>query len=573
MASNQMNILQAKLRQKEKELFSIQKIGQALSSTLHLDQLLNLIMKEITILSNAERSTLYLVDREKGEIWSKIALKAEIREIRLKLGVGISGHVAATGEKINIKDAYQHNRFDPSTDKKTGYRTRSILCLPVWEPASTQQSPEVMGVIQVLNKKDGYFTEEDEAIMEAVASEVAVALSNARLYEELEKKYREIDLLYEFEQNLAGNYELDTVLSGVLREMIQFVSCSEAALIYPAKNNFRSVGITRQKDIVKKSTFPPADIEDLLIKPSGEMEEALLRRLNEGMQTGYDFIKRVVLNPEEEHPLQVFLLLKGVPANFSAVNDEHSQTLDIIIQKISRAVELASLREKILNQERLSAVGQMMSTIVHDLRSPVNSINGFLDLLLEEDTTPEERQEFSDIMRIEIQSIINMTTEILDFAKGKTSILPRKTSAADILKRLQPQLEQLFRNTGMSLHITNNSRKLLYADIDKLNRVFYNIAKNAKEAMEKDGNFTLAINDQNSRVIFNLTDDGSGIPEEIKSHIFESFVTSGKESGTGLGLAIVKKIIDEHQGIIDLDSETGRGTSFRITLPEYKRDD
>jgi signal transduction histidine kinase len=165
-----------------------------------------------------------------------------------------------------------------------------------------------------------------------------------------------------------------------------------------------------------------------------------------------------------------------------------------------------------------------------------------------------------------------MTSEILDFAKGKTSILPRKVGVGDIIKRFQPQAEQLFRNTGTKLHIDNTSIKLLYADIDKLTRVFYNIAKNAKEALKNKGDFYFKVSDKNGEVIFELSDNGPGIPDEIKGRLFESFVTSGKESGTGLGLAIVKKIIDEHHGRIEMKSSNTAGTTFSVTLPEYKPD-
>ena len=228
-----LNELEKKLEQKEKEIYSIQKIGQALSSTLHLDQLLALIMKEITHLMNADRSTLYLIDNRKGEIWSKIALKSEIKEIRLKIGVGISGHVAATGEVINIPDAYQDSRFDPTTDKKTGYQTRSILCIPVWEPTKAEDSRQVLGVIQVLNKKEGPFTSQDEGILQAVASEVAIAISNARLYEELERKYNEIDLLYGFEQKLSGVYKLSELFQSIMSSTIDHLNCDETGLIFP----------------------------------------------------------------------------------------------------------------------------------------------------------------------------------------------------------------------------------------------------------------------------------------------------------------------------------------------------
>ncbi|MEJ2535746.1 MAG: GAF domain-containing protein [Calditrichia bacterium] len=107
MTSETLHQLKGILRQKEKELYSIQKIGQALSSTLNIDDLLNLVMKEITFLMNADRSTLYLVDRRKKEIWSKIALKAEVKEIRQKFGKGISGYVAETGRKIKIHEILQ----------------------------------------------------------------------------------------------------------------------------------------------------------------------------------------------------------------------------------------------------------------------------------------------------------------------------------------------------------------------------------------------------------------------------------------------------------------------------------
>ena len=105
--NEQLQKIKLELERKEIQLHSIQQIGIALSSVLNQDELLILIMDEVTKLMNAERSTLFIVDNEEGEIWSKIAQKAEIKEIRQKIGMGISGYVAKTGEKINIKDAYQ----------------------------------------------------------------------------------------------------------------------------------------------------------------------------------------------------------------------------------------------------------------------------------------------------------------------------------------------------------------------------------------------------------------------------------------------------------------------------------
>jgi signal transduction histidine kinase/putative methionine-R-sulfoxide reductase with GAF domain len=558
------------LNQKEKELYSIQKIGQSLSSTLNLDDLLKLIMKEITSLMNADRSTLYLIDRQRNEIWSKIALKAEVKEIRQKIGVGISGHVAKTGKKINIPDAYSDSRFDPSTDKKTGYNTRSILCLPVWEPSRDKKDRRVMGVVQVLNKKDGYFTEADEGILEAIASEVAVALSNAQLYHQLEKKYEEIDLLYEFEQLLSGENDLQKIFQNILEKTVQSLNGKMIGLIYSLKNVWNLITLNNKGEYVykileKENHDILNNIDNALKNSRLQIADQIEKDLLEIVQFNFQYVEAIQLKLEDiNHPTTILVY----QTENGELETDDRQILGIVEQKISRALQLYLLREKALRQERLSAVGQMMSTIVHDLRSPVNSINGFLELLLEEGTTKEEQEEFSEIIKLEIQSITNMTTEILDFAKGKTNILPRKSSARDIMKRFQPQIEQLFRDSNINLHIDNQSKKLINVDIDKFIRVLYNIAKNAKEALNNKGNFFCKIYDEKSYIVFELADNGPGIPEEIKSHLFDSFVTSGKESGTGLGLAIAKKIIDDHNGIIEIQSKIAKGTTFCIKLPE-----
>lgn len=571
------NELKAQLQQKERELYSIQKIGQALSSTLHLDELLNLIMKEITVLMNADRSTLYLVDKQRKEIWSKIALKAEIKEIRQKFGMGISGYVAEKGEKINIIDAYKDPRFDPSTDKRTGYHTHSILCIPVWEPTGDVKSRQILGVIQVLNKKEGYFTSSDESILEAIASEVAIAISNAQLYQQLEKKYREIDLLYEYEKKISSEFDLQIIFKNMLSSLIEDLYVNQSVLIYPNGNQFYLLSL-KQNGEMQHHPLPPQDMEWLVKAKNGgkadqgTVDENVQKRIKDLIKEDFVYTKMIPLNFDMVDENYALLLLKEIPHGEDLYKGADLQIIDIIGQKISRAIELHNLRGKLLKQERLSAVGQMMSTIVHDLRGPINNINGFLDLLLEEDVSPEEKEEFAQIMRSEIQSITNMTAEILDFAKGKTSILPRKSSANDIFKRFKSQIEQLFRDSKINLKVENLSKKFIYIDLDKFSRVLYNIAKNAKEAMPNKGNFSLKCSDVAKGVLFELSDDGPGIPENIRENLFESFVTSGKESGTGLGLAIVKKIVEEHKGEIELKSEVGKGTTFLIKIPEYKMD-
>ena len=578
--STDVQQLQQALAQKEKEIYSIQRIGRALSSTLRLDELLKLIMQEITVLMDADRSTLFLVDKKRGEIWSKIALKAEVKEIRLPIGKGISGYVAQTGETINIPDAYNDPRFDPSTDKRTGYRTRSILCMPVWEPMSGGKEREIMGVIQVLNKREGHFTEEDEALLETLASQVAISIANARLYQQLEKKYREIDLLYEFEQLLSEVFDLPEVIRQLLRKTVQHLHANAVLAYFPLNKQYVFAGADADGrlfyDVHPKL---PVEWEPFVVSPSEtwirqhapvfrnffhihELPPEELSLLHSPLQFEGE---------EEEETQQGLLLVLGARVGDLEQLEDDQKLVDLVAQKIHRAVELHNLRENLLKQERLSAIGQMMSTIVHDIRGPVNTIYGFVDLIADDSTTPEERDEFAGIIRQEIQSITNMITELLDFSKGKTSILPRKTSAKNVMKRFEPRIRQMCERHGIDLTLEQNSQHLLHADEEKLVRVLYNISKNAVEAMGEGGKLTISVSDTADAVEFTISDNGPGIPPEIQDRLFDSFVTSGKEGGTGLGLAIVKKVVEEHNGTIDLETAPGKGTTFRIRIPAMKK--
>ncbi len=152
----------------------------ALSSELHLDALLDKIMSITTDVLDADRSTLFLHDPESDELWSKVAEGLERHEIRIPAGAGIAGSVFRSGETINITDAYADPRFNPRIDRETGYKTRSILCMPV-----VTNEGRTIGVTQVLNKAGGPFGPRDEKRLEALAAQAAIALENARLFEDV----------------------------------------------------------------------------------------------------------------------------------------------------------------------------------------------------------------------------------------------------------------------------------------------------------------------------------------------------------------------------------------------------
>jgi serine phosphatase RsbU (regulator of sigma subunit)/anti-sigma regulatory factor (Ser/Thr protein kinase) len=167
-------------------LNALLRVSKALASEIKLDDLLQVIVEKAAEVMDADRATLFLYDEARNELWSKTTQRLEIREIRLPLGVGIAGNVAKIRTPINISDAYADARFDPNFDKETGYRTHSILCLPL-----TGNGDRLIGVIQVLNKKgQQVFDEADESLLAGLSAHITVALERARLIEAYVEKER-----------------------------------------------------------------------------------------------------------------------------------------------------------------------------------------------------------------------------------------------------------------------------------------------------------------------------------------------------------------------------------------------
>jgi putative nucleotidyltransferase with HDIG domain len=155
-------------------------VTRRLMSITDLDALLRDVATVTTQFLDADRATIFIVDRERGEIWSRVALGTGAGEIRQAIGVGIAGMVAATGETINIADAYDDPRFNPDPDQRSGYRTKSLLTFPM-----TGQNGRVIGVFQVVNKNGGgAFTNDDEETLSSLVASAAVAVENAQLVAE-----------------------------------------------------------------------------------------------------------------------------------------------------------------------------------------------------------------------------------------------------------------------------------------------------------------------------------------------------------------------------------------------------
>jgi adenylate cyclase len=201
-----------KFRAQEMEFF---KIVSDITAEIDLGAILNKVMSEATRMLNAERATLFLNNEKKEELFSKVGLGLDAIVIRFPNHMGIAGAVFQSGETINIPHAYADLRFNPSFDKQTGYFTRSILCVPV-----INKSGKTIGVTQVLNRRGGAFTREDESRLRAFTAQVSIALENAKLFDDI--------------QNMKNYSEsmLESMSNGVitLNEDGKIVTCNTAGL-------------------------------------------------------------------------------------------------------------------------------------------------------------------------------------------------------------------------------------------------------------------------------------------------------------------------------------------------------
>jgi signal transduction histidine kinase len=230
--------------------------------------------------------------------------------------------------------------------------------------------------------------------------------------------------------------------------------------------------------------------------------------------------------------------------------------------------ELQEMQDELIRAERLSVVGRMAASIIHDLKNPMTAIQGYAALLGRDDIEPDARQRFSKIITRSVDTFVEMTQEILDYSRGGGALQRRQVLVDGFVKDLCVFIERNFSENGLALHCELEYTGPVMIDETKMRRALFNIASNAQDAMTAGGCLTITSRCTNTTVEFRLSDTGPGIPQEIRDTLFEPFVTFGKATGTGLGLAIAKKTVEDHGGSIAVESIPGQGATFTIRVPQ-----
>jgi len=297
-----------RLRRRIAKLQSLLDVAKAMTAERDLDALLTLILSEANRVVAADRCTLWIVDREQNQLWTKMAHGLGHQVIRIPVGVGIAGQVAKTGEIINIPDAYADPRFNRQVDKDTGYHTRNILGVPM-----RYTTGEVTGVLQALNKQeDGPFTAEDEELMMALGANAAAAIENAILYQEIDRLFEgfvkaSVVAIEARDPTTSGHSERVALLTLGIAENIERISTGPYAdvrfstdqlreLRYAALlHDFGKVGV-RENVLTKAKKLYESELEvietrfrSLVSQRESEYMRALLQAVRNGRELPPDY--------------------------------------------------------------------------------------------------------------------------------------------------------------------------------------------------------------------------------------------------------------------------------------------
>ena len=563
-------------------------IGRLANAETDLGGLIDLVTRQTCSLLEAERGSLYVLDREAGDLHTSMAMGLPGKAIRLKLHQGVAGLVAATGESIVVDNAYADPRFYRGVDEATGYRTRTILCVPI-----KSQRGDVLGVLELLNKRTGNFTPEDEATLLLLASQVGVALANARLYDGLRTSVDRLSRLMKVGAAISSELDLDALLRTISQTTSHLLGAERSTvfLVDRARNELWSrvaEGLDRQEIRIPlaagiagtvASSGAPIRISDAYTDP----------RFNPDVdkRTGYR-TRNILCAPMRNargQVIGVFQVLNKRGGDFSALDE---QLLASLSSQAAVAVENAQLYDEVQRAyAQLQALDRMkadfLNSISHELRTPLAPILGYSDILLSGSMGPLPPNCVRAVQAIATSAkrLLSLVESLLVFVRldqGEMALSREPVDLAPLVAMVMEPFQAKAAERKLSLaNEVAGSVPPVIADRQELIMALTHLVDNATKFTLAGGRVTVrarpvAAEDGSMLVEIAVQDTGIGIPAELHAKIFERFYqvdssTTRQFGGVGIGLAAVKQIVEAHGSRVLVESEPGKGSTFRFTLP------
>ncbi len=525
--------LTASLQQRVQELTVLYRIGKSVTGLMDQEQLLQRIVEAGVFITQAEEGFLLLHDETQQELYLRAAKnlgEQRAQSLRIPIDDSLAGQVFRTGKPVRL----DQSRVGAALKVKTGFLVRAILQVPL------MLGTKVQGVLAVDNRvADRTFTENDEYLLATLADYAAIAIENARLYEQVklsEQRYRDL---------FANAYDLIFMLNETLR--ITTIN----------KVGEQLTGYTLAELIGRP-------LHTLCAPESWAGAEPYLRELLAGRSVA-PFELELVRHDGE--PVYLEVSARGIQ-NGVGLNGVHCIARNL--------TERRHLEQQLLQSEKLSAIGQLVAGVAHELNNPLTSVSGYTQLLLRDERLPPEPRQDLEQIYVQAERAAKIVQNLLIFAREHK---PERTigSVNEALRRALALQQYQLRvdNIGVRLELDPGLPPTT-ADFHQLQQVFLNLITNARYAMvQKGGRGTLTLRTGLERrlagddqIRIEVVDTGVGIPERDLPKIFNPFFTTKPVGqGTGLGLSICFGIVKEHEGQIWAESQLGVGTCVVVTLP------
>ena len=537
-------------------------VARKMTATMALQDLLDLILKSLREVLRAERSTLFLYDADKHELYSTIAHNVK-EGIRFPASRGIAGAAAMERQTINIPDAYADPRFNPDVDRQTGFRTRCLLTVPLLGLEN-----QLVGVVQVLNKVEGVFDRYDEWLADTLAAQAGVALQRAVLMEHyLEKKQmesrlafaREIQDFFESANDLIQQSTVEGLFAVTNRAWREALGYAEdevmglpvLAIVHPRHHE-------RYQAAVDEALAGASvrNLETVFVAKNGRtliVEGNMNCRFEDGKPT----------------------LVRGI---FRDITERKRMEEDLI-----EARKIA--------EEASRAKSDFLANMSHEIRTPLNGIIGLTALALETDHLSELR-EYLDRIQFSGEALLSLINDILDFSKIEARKLELEKipfslqdMLGDTLALMAPRADKKEKGIELACRVAPDVPDDLLGDPNRLRQIIVNLIGNALKFTEQ-GEVVVTVQKWNGKMPatgqgspgaqptvnlhFAVRDTGIGIPKDKIGKLFQKFTqvdasTTRKYGGTGLGLSIAQQLVELMGGEIWIASEVGKGSTFQFT--------
>jgi len=559
---------------------------------LELGELLNSNLDEVSVLRTFCNRILSLFDAERVSILAMdpfgkhLTLTAwagrypeNIQGLKIPVGEGVAGWVAATGEALLVRDIEEDARFADRLEDR--YKTRSFISVPL------KSRGRILGVLNVTDTtRNVVFTENNLNTLRTLGLQVGMGMENMHLRDRMNFLYSATSAFIPTLHDLqSGPIDIEAgLIPSTIKGLINIMGPhSHLLLIGEMSSNrawigrstgettteisvmdFRS-GFSLYQSLVALPVNPPFVDNPTLIEPNfpWDMIRERKLRLVRSMLPPRHHIFGIVLSAIPERAPEAMELLRG--------------SQNIIIQFSSLLMEGVFDRLQIQRLDQLKT--ELISTVSHELRTPLTSIQGFSELILRDEDISEAHIRSLGIINNESKRLNRLINNFLDLARlesGQKTLIKEPIDSTELVERavklLKPQAEAA--RASVRLHCDHNLPPLI-ADEDRIEQTLVNLVGNAIKYGGQGVHIDIHVHTSGEQTIFDIIDDGVGISSDELPLVFNRFYRGGRESevtddeakGIGLGLSLTKEIIEQHGGSITVESIPGERTAFMFNLP------